>query len=421
MSSSWSCSRCTFLNPPSQKLTCQICLSPSTATFKAAGCSSSSVSTHSAGRWTCLACTYMNPHGSMFCEVCDTRAAPFSRLPDSDLEKDDLTASDPSIGSVFLPLQRCGSKRPANGSVDSDDQHVEKLAKSDKNDPMVLSGQLNVESCLDQKVLKILSYNVWFHEDLEVYKRMEALGELINQHRPDFVCFQEVTANIYEIFQNSKWWKAYTCSVSPAMATERPYFCMQMSKLAVESFNCSPFTNSIMGRELCLANIKPKSCEALLVATTHLESPCPGPPKWDQMFSNERVSQAKESLAVLNDSPNVIFAGDMNWDDKLDGAFPLLDGWVDAWVVKRPGENGWTYDTKSNLMLSANRTLQKRLDRFLCKLKDFKIDNVEMIGTEPIPDLFYCKKKKLRNKLQELQLPVLPSDHYGLLLTMSSL
>ena len=37
--------------------------------------------------------------------------------------------------------------------------------------------------------LKILSYNIW-RKHVEMEKRMEALGELIQLHSPDVVCFQ---------------------------------------------------------------------------------------------------------------------------------------------------------------------------------------------------------------------------------------
>jgi len=37
---------------------------------------------------------------------------------------------------------------------------------------------------------KILSYNVWFREDLEMHRRMKALGELIQVHSPDVICLQ---------------------------------------------------------------------------------------------------------------------------------------------------------------------------------------------------------------------------------------
>ena len=176
-----------------------------------------------------------------------------------------------------------------------------------------------------------------------------------------------------------------------------------------------------MGREICVAEIEVQKDKPLVVATSHLESPCPAPPKWDQMYSKERVDQATEAINFLKKNQNVVFAGDMNWDDKLDGQFPLPDGWFDAWVKLRPEENGWTYDTKSNQMLSGNRTLQKRLDRFVCKLHDFKISRIEMIGRDAIPGLSYIKEKKVKKEIKNLELPVLPSDHYGLLLEICSL
>lgn len=186
----------------------------------------------------------------------------------------------------------------------------------------------------------------------------------------------------------------------------------------MKEFSRVPFANSVMGRELCLAEVEVGEKQSLIIATSHLESPCPAPPRWDQMYSKERVAQAKVAIDTLVDSPNVIFAGDLNWNDKLDGAFPLPDGWTDAWLELKPGENGWTYDTKANQMLSGNRTMQKRLDRFICYLHDFKMDGIEMIGMEAIPGLSYRKEKKVKKELRELVLPVLPSDHYGLLLTI---
>ncbi|XP_057962172.1 uncharacterized protein LOC131153746 [Malania oleifera] len=203
-----------------------------------------------------------------------------------------------------------------------------------------------------------------------------------------------------------------------ALAASNRAFGVWLSKLPVKSFSYKPFGNSIMGRELCIAEFEVN--KPLVVATSHLESPCFGPPKWDQMYSKERVDQANLSLNLLKKNPNVIFCGDMNWDDKLDEHFPLPHGWVDAWTELRPRENGWTHDTKSNQMLSGNRTLQKRLDRFNCSLRDFTCSDIDMIGMEEIPGLSYCKEKKMKTEMRNLVLPVLPSDHYGLLLTLSS-
>ena len=86
-----------------------------------------------------------------------------------------------------------------------------------------------------------------------------------------------------------------------------------------------------MGHKLCLAKLKGKNGTKLLVTTSHLESSCPTSPTWNQMFRLERVFQAKEAMVFLNDSPNVIFGGDMNWKDELDGPPPLPLGRFDAW------------------------------------------------------------------------------------------
>lgn len=175
-----------------------------------------------------------------------------------------------------------------------------------------------------------------------------------------------------------------------------------------------------MGRELCLSEVEVQPGMTLVVATSHLESPNPSPPTYNQMFSKERVVQANEAVRLLGKNENVIFCGDMNWDDKLDGAFPLAGGWVDAWTELRPGEDGWTYDTKTNKMLTGNRSLQKRLDRFVCKLKDFKIRSIEMIGRDAIAGASHIKEKRVKGQVKLLPVPVLPSDHYGLLLTIST-
>ena len=264
--------------------------------------------------------------------------------------------------------------------------------------------------------LTVMSYNVWFREDLELQARLTAIGDVILQHRPHIVFFQEVTENIYNIFQRASWWKSYDCSVKPGVGAQRAYFCMQLSKLPVLSSWQSPFRNSVMGRELCFAELDTGKGARVLVATSHLESPRPAPPTWNQMFSPERVAQANEAMSILKEFPNVIFGGDMNWDDKKDGPPPLPSGWIDAWLHLRPGQAGFTYDTEANRnMLSGQRSLQKRLDQMLCQLQDFEAVSIEMVGTEPISGVTYVKEKKVKGQVQMLKLPVLPSDHFGLL------
>ncbi|RLN41954.1 uncharacterized protein C2845_PM01G44240 [Panicum miliaceum] len=201
----------------------------------------------------------------------------------------DADSSTVVVDASASPPRRCGRKRERAASPD-----VVELCNSagracgggengEGKAPAAKKASLGIH--LDKKTFKIMTYNVWFREDMELSRRMDALGDLIKHHSPDFICFQ--------------------------------------------------------------------------------------------------------------------------------------DGWIDAWVELKPGDDGWTYDTKANSMLSGNRKLQKRMDRFLCKLEDFKIDNIEMIGKEAITGISYFKEKKVRKECRKIELPVFPSDHFGLVLTIT--
>ncbi len=90
---------------------------------------------------------------------------------------------------------------------------------------------------------------------------------------------------------------------------------------------------------------------------------------------------------------------------------PLPPGWRDAWETTHDikTQPGYTYDGVQNAMLT-NR-LRGRLDRVWYKCADFALTEARLVGTTPLPGVTY--QKVLRGK--HVQLPVLPSDHYGLL------
>lgn len=256
--------------------------------------------------------------------------------------------------------------------------------------------------------IKLMCYNIWSVE-VKLHERMKAIGKLIQKHSPDIILLQEVTPSIYKIFEDCSWWGLYKCSVPPEKAT-RKFFCMLLSKLPVRKSRCIHFKSSSEGKGLSVAWINAGE-KKLVVATCHLKRPTPSGTN-----STERVAQAKEALSFLHSAPNVVLGGDMNWDEDSDGHFPLPGEWYDAWSILRPRDDGWTYDTKSNRMLMHSKlVLQKRLDRFLCKLKDFEIVSIHMIGTDAIHQVKYSSKSKSNSKKKP---SVLPSDHYGLILTL---
>ncbi|XP_002962993.2 uncharacterized protein LOC9661184 [Selaginella moellendorffii] len=411
----WTCSRCTLLNSAGDA--CAVCEQPrkEEAASEMPGLDS----------WNCPACTFLSPGSMPRCGMCDTEK-PLDQDPP--VVAKEITAKEEEV--ILEPSskrQRVDEPQPSSEEEEGQaaapvnpgqssnallrELHMERMSRKNSIASSAGVSTSSTSKNIVSDSIVFMTYNVWFREDLELERRMEAIGELIRQHQPHVICFQEVTTSIYAIFQRSNWWSGYRCSVSSELAAKRAYFCLQLSKLPIDKFYRNPFHNTIMGRELCLADIDCGNSTQLVVATTHLESPCPAPPKFDQMFSAERVAQMKEALATLKPLPNVVFGGDMNWDDKLDGQPPLENGWMDAWTQLRAKEPGLTYDAKANPMLTGSR-LQKRLDRVFYHFRDFEVESIEMIGTKPIPGLTFEKE----TKKSLLKLPVLPSDHFGLVL-----
>jgi tyrosyl-DNA phosphodiesterase 2 len=53
----------------------------------------------------------------------------------------------------------------------------------------------------------------------------------------------------------------------------------------------------------------------------------------------------------------------------------------------------------------------------LCKLRDWRLSSIELVGTQPLPGITYTHR--FRNGGSK-ELPVLPSDHFGLLLRLEA-
>ena len=112
----------------------------------------------------------------------------------------------------------------------------------------------------------------------------------------------------------------------------------------------------------------------------------------------------KQLLPLCPSSPLLL----QNWGP-VDGPPPLPGGWSDAWTHLHPGEAGLTYDPKSNPMLRQYKTpLRRRLDRVFVRLRHWRLHAMEMLGQDALPG----------GGLRFEGRPVLPSDHFGLLLEL---
>jgi len=80
---------------------------------------------------------------------------------------------------------------------------------------------------------------------------------------------------------------------------------------------------------------------------------------------------------------------------------------VDAWPEMHPGDLGYSYDTESNAMIKRGPwSLQLRLDRAFFKSNQWLLESIELLGKDAIEGVKYEGK------------PVLPSDHFGLLVKL---
>ncbi len=71
------------------------------------------------------------------------------------------------------------------------------------------------------------------------------------------------------------------------------------------------------------------------------------------------------------------------------------------------GDPGLTYDPKANPMLNPKTRIRRRLDRAFCRLGRWRLAGMHMVGQQALPGLLHEGR------------PVLPSDHFGLLLQLA--
>jgi len=244
--------------------------------------------------------------------------------------------------------------------------------------------------------IKMLTYNIWFSDE-KMRERMEALGEIVEDLEPDLLAFQEVTHENLAILQKQRWFSRRHM-VPPNVAQEgKWHFVVILSSYPVERWQVYQLKNS--NRTLVLAETKSSISSVgvnFVIATTHL--------KHSGYNTRIREEQLKESLNIISAYDNVCVMGDLNIEDKVDGDVILPSPWIDAWL-SMPGNtdsNGYTWDRSktpfaSVLKRTVNATsYQARLDRVLCKLPDFKVTEMRVVGDKVTKS------------------GILPSDHFGL-------
>eukprot|EP00521_Asterionellopsis_glacialis_P011012 CAMPEP_0195308184 /NCGR_PEP_ID=MMETSP0707-20130614/38092_1 /TAXON_ID=33640 /ORGANISM="Asterionellopsis glacialis, Strain CCMP134" /LENGTH=466 /DNA_ID=CAMNT_0040372443 /DNA_START=341 /DNA_END=1741 /DNA_ORIENTATION=- len=286
----------------------------------------------------------------------------------------------------------------------------------------------------------IATYNIWFGPPHPL-KRMKAISEaltgessLVGNDFPLFVGLQEVTPELSQMLFPLLESQGYQNVCQDLTSIGYGCAISIQNGCTIIGSGFVPYKTTVMGRGIVwiLAKLKDSNREVLFT-TTHLESFMRDYPSRGKTYDGvkEREEQIKQleqfCEECIEKRPSVdmaIITGDLNWDDERKRSAgadkPLLsllgDGWCDAWKETRPTEEGYTYDSKESQMLKGN--LRRRFDRCLFlsrKPKEIDITQTFLIGKEPIPDLQWKKDPHPLARNQQVSfVPVLPSDHFGL-------
>ena len=168
--------------------------------------------------------------------------------------------------------------------------------------------------------------------------------------------------------------------------------------LPVMHLNLVDFPRSSMGRRLIFADVKLNENELLRIGTVHLES---------LDSEQERENQLNLIQNVFSVSPaTYILMGDFNFSAhgrENPRHFRTLAKWIDVWAyLKEPNDPGFTFDIQTNAMTRANSDAveRARIDRIILQSQSILPREMDILGTKSIG--------------KEGQLPIFPSDHYGL-------
>ncbi|KAG2497061.1 hypothetical protein HYH03_005058 [Edaphochlamys debaryana] len=288
------------------------------------------------------------------------------------------------------------------------------------------------------RTASVLTWNLWANERVELLARIKAVGDIIEREGfPDILLLQEVTPNMFAIISQTAWFRRYDGPPVPQ------YFTLLLARRdtvtlpAMQPWHNKDFPSSLMGRGI-LHTRAVVAGRPLVVGTTHLESPVgPGAQQMVQQRQEQLPQAVRELEAAAGPSGDALLAGDLNWNDSRDGPLRVPPSWSDAWLDLMPDHAGSTYDPAANPMLGGVRYKGSRLDRVLVRLPSaapasgaggassgayggfgggggggWRLGSIKLVGTAALPGLTTPRGPKGQ------LVPVLPSDHFGLLVKL---
>ena len=379
-------------------------------------------------------------------------------LCSSDKEEDDETNDDDS--SVIDVTVEHQSKKARSNKI---------AAVATKKKPTALPHSPTTQAWLQSGgCFKLCTYNVWFgphQRDGSPFpvERMTAIVDLLQQQHDEktsplwFVGFQELVDPLVRVLDPLLRQANFYIIQQPLYGI-LPYGVALAIRQTPESTNNNddgcvypqilqqgwvPYTRTRMDRGFVYAHCQypandgTNSDEECLVATTHLESylsPQDNGASTRALQIQELQEFCRDQMQQHAKLKTAVIMGDLNWDDESrkpsdDKLLSVLgSSWKDAWLETNTvtaQNKGYTYDSKLNPMLGGN--LRRRFDRCLVLREQggdkkgttsTNIQGTELIGQEALADLTWPKLNPYTQTTREM--PAAPSDHFGLVTTLSS-
>ncbi len=209
--------------------------------------------------------------------------------------------------------------------------------------------------------------------------RLDALGAIIKEKRPEFFALQNVSKDIIKKVCGTPWGARYKVVHPPyKFETRKQPTVALFSTYPAEDSEALAFhenvTGKVMEKGFYVMYDKQKQAHVISISTTILEQPLKN--------SEIRERQLNEAFLSLADDEDTFVIGNFCLDGDIDGDLTLRGGWKDAWlcVPGNTSDNGNTYDPAKNLLIGEDPFGASRPDRIFFKTRRYHLDSIEMVG-----------------------------------------
>jgi endonuclease/exonuclease/phosphatase family metal-dependent hydrolase len=245
--------------------------------------------------------------------------------------------------------------------------------------------------------LRVLTYNV-LADPVEVEARIPRLLDVMREQNPDLLALQEVAPWFVELLERDGWLRDYQAArIDGEIAL--PNGQMILSRFPIVGSRARRLSGR-QGRTVLVSEVELADGDAIVLATTHMESLLEDGPTRAKQLDEIFADVAKETAPTL-------VLGDLNFGDGEQPDTAHLDpAFVDVWTRLHPGVPGFTWNIERSPMAKAGSFVgepSRRLDRILLRGDTWVPSTISIIGDRSVRDHPW----------------LFPSDHFGLVAQLS--